>query len=74
MENIECIKKYASIDLLDDKTKMVALYRLKYREASLVELSEIITMETGDRITKSGLYHRFKKIDELAQRIREKKK
>ena len=60
--------------MLDEKTKLVALYRLKYREASLLELSEIITMETGNKITKSGLYHRFKKIDELAQRIRDKNK
>ena len=33
-------------------------------------LSEIITLETGNKITKSGLYHRFNKIKELANRIK----
>ncbi len=72
VNNINLIKEAASLDLLDDKTKEIANYRLKYKEASLLELSEIITMETGNKITKSGLYHRFKKIDDLAKRIREK--
>ena len=35
------------------------------------ELSEIITLETGNNITKSGLYHRFNKIKSLAQKIRD---
>ena len=38
----------------------------KYQEASLKELSEIISLETGKKITKSGLNHRFRKIKELA--------
>lgn len=71
VNNIELISEKASLDLLDDKTREIANYRLKYKEASLLELSEIITMETGNKITKSGLYHRFKKIDDLANRIRE---
>ena len=70
VKEIEKIKKLASLDLLDDKTKEVAEYRLKYKDASLVELSEIITLETGNRITKSGLYHRFKKIEQIASRIK----
>jgi len=45
---------------------------LKYKDASLLELSEIISYETGKKITKSGIYHRFKKIKELADRIRAK--
>ena len=40
--------------------------RKKYQEASLKELSEIISLETGKKITKSGLNHRFRKIKELA--------
>ena len=57
--------------MLDDKTREAAIYRLKYREASLTELSEIITLETGHSITKSGLHHRFNKIKNMADKIRE---
>ena len=45
-------------------------YREKYPEASLLELSEIISYETGKPITKSGLNHRFRKIRELAEKIK----
>ena len=72
IKDIELIEDKASLDLLDDKCKLVATYRLKYREVSLTELSEIMTMETGTSITKSGLHHRFNKIKELANKLREK--
>ena len=69
VKDIEKIMDVGGFDLLDEKTKEAAIYRLKYKEASLVELSEIISVETGNKITKSGLHHRFKKISELASRI-----
>ncbi len=69
-EQIKDINTIKDLDLLGEKEKVVAYYRLKYPEASLLELSKIISMETGSSITKSGLYHRFKKINLLADRIR----
>lgn len=71
VNDIELIKSEESLDLLDDKIKEACTYRLKYPDASLLELSEIISIETGNIITKSGLYHRFKKIKALADKIRE---
>ena len=65
IKEIEYLKQYDMFDLLDEKVQEVANYRLKYPEVSLLELSEIITLETGNKITKSGLYHRFKKIKEF---------
>ena len=65
------MKDNLGIELLDDKTKEVISYREKYPEASLQELSEIITYETGKPITKSGLNHRFRKIRELVNRMKE---
>ena len=53
------------IDLLDEKIQELIEYRIKYPESSLQELSEIISLETGNKITKSGLNHRFRKIKEL---------
>ena len=73
VKDIELIESIGGFDLLDDKVKIAAVYRKKYKEASLVELSEIISIETGVPITKSGLHHRFTKIKELANRIRDKK-
>ena len=74
VKDIELIKDKSGLDLLDDKCQLAALYRLKYREVSLTELSEIMTVETGNSITKSGLHHRFNKIKMLANRLREKDK
>ena len=73
VKDIELIESIGGFDLLDEKVKVAAIYRKKYKEASLVELSEIISMETGVPITKSGLHHRFTKIKQLANKIREKK-
>ena len=72
INDINLIKDKASLDLLDDKCQLAAMYRLKYNEVSLAELSEIMTMETGCSITKSGLHHRFNKIKMLASKLREK--
>lgn len=71
IEEIQYLKDNLGIELLDDKTKEVISYREKYPEASLQELSEIITYETGKPITKSGLNHRFRKIRELVNRMKE---
>ena len=72
LKDIEIIKQYDALDLLDDKVKEVITYRKKYPEVSLTELSEIISLETGNTITKSGIYHRMKKIKELANKIKDK--
>ena len=72
VKDIELIESIGGLDLLDDKTKVVATYRMKYKEASLLELSEIISIETGVPITKSGLHHRFNKIKDLANKIKNK--
>ena len=70
LNDIKKIESINGLELLDDKTKEAAIYRKKYPEVSLAELSEIITLETGNKITKSGLYHRFNKIKEMANKIK----
>ena len=71
IKDIELIKKHG-IELLSEKEQIAANYRLKYKDASLQELSEIISLETNTQITKPGLHHRFDKIKKLAQKLREK--
>lgn len=74
VKDIVLLKKADVYDLLSDKEKEVSEYRLKYPEASLVELSEIISVETGNKITKSGVYHRLNKIRNFALKIKDKSK
>lgn len=73
IQQIEIIEENLGVSLLDDKTKEALEYRKKYPEASLKELSEIISIETGKPITKSGLNHRFRKIKDLAMKFEKNK-
>lgn len=61
----------AGIEILDDKTKIVALLRLENPELTLNELAEVYYQKTGHTISKSGLHHRFAKIKEEAQKLRQ---
>ena len=70
LEDIALIKEKIGLDALDEKIKDVIIYREKYPESSLLELSEIISIELDKKITKSGLSHRFRKIKEMADKLR----
>ena len=70
LSQIDIIERTGSIDLLDERTQVALEFRKKYPESSLKELSEIITVETGKPLTKSGLAHRLRKIKELAERLK----
>jgi len=72
IRDIEKLKEYDMMDLIDEKLKIVIEYRIKYPEASLADLSDIISRETGNNITKSGLNHRFRKIREMISNIENK--
>ena len=72
IKDIFFIDENLGLDFLDDKIKEACEYRLKYPETSLTELSKIISLETNSNITKSGLNHRFRKIKEIANRLRKK--
>lgn len=72
VDDINLIIEKLGLESLDDKLKEVATYRLKYPESSLQELSEIMTFETEKIITKSGLNHRFRKLKDIANKLKEK--
>lgn len=74
LNDIEIIKEKLGYDLVDEKIKEVMIYREKYKEASLLELTNIINYETNQNLTKSGLNHRIRKIHELAEKLREQQK
>lgn len=70
LEDIAIIKEKLGISLLDDKLKEAIIYREKYPDVSLLELSAIISQETEKKLTKSGLNHRFRKIHEIALKLK----
>ena len=71
IEDINYLKENLALELLDEKTREAINYREKYPEASLQELAEIITYETNKPITKSGLNHRFRKMKELVEKLKD---
>lgn len=70
IKDIQLLETNGLLDILDEKLKEVINYRLQYPESSLQELSNIITIKTGNKITKSGLNHRLRKIKEIANRLK----
>lgn len=72
IEDIELIENTIGLDAIDEKLQMVAIYRKKYKEVSLSELSKIISIENNINLTKSGLNHRMRKIKEIALSLKNK--
>ena len=69
LQDIEIIEMFIGLDMLDEKTRNVALVRKENPEYSLNELTEAYLEKTGETISKSGLHHRFKKISEEAKKL-----
>ena len=68
LKNIEYLEKYDLIILVEDRTKEIIEYKKKYPETSMAELAEIISIETDKKISKSGINHHFRKINELIRK------
>ena len=66
VENIKLIDRTIGLEALPEKLQEIALLRLEHQEASMKELGE---MASGG-ISKSGINHRFRKIEEIAEKIR----
>lgn len=68
VESIEYIDKKIGIDKLPKNLQEIAKLRLQNREASLKELGTMLNPPVG----KSGVNHRLRKIDEIAEELRRK--
>ena len=73
VRNIEIIENTIGLDAIDEKLRIAAIYRKKYSEVSLNELSKIISIECDTNITKSGLNHRMRKLKEIADSLKSRK-
>ena len=72
IKDIDKLKEYDMLDLVDSKIREAIDYRVKYPESSLQELADIMSRELGYNISKSGLNHRFRKIREIVSRLENK--
>lgn len=67
VENIKYIDRTIGIDQLPERLQEIARLRVAYKEVSLKELGEKISSGT---VSKSGVNHRLRKIDEIADSLR----
>ncbi len=66
LENIHLIQRTIGLDELPEGLRELAELRIKHEDASLKELGEMMSPPVG----KSGVNHRFRKIESLAKKIR----
>ena len=69
IENIEFIDEMGGLDKLPIKLKEIAVLRLENPDVSLKELGEMVP---SGEISKSGINHRIRKINEYADKLRSK--
>ena len=69
IDNIEFIQQRVGLGALPEKLQEIAELRLEHPEVSLKELGEMIP---SGAISKSGINHRIRKINEFADRLRDK--
>src|SRR6478752_5484818 len=57
----------AKLDILPEKLREIARLRVEYQDVTLKELGEMVS---GGQISKSGINHRLRKIDQIADKLR----
>ncbi|WP_102273855.1 DNA-binding protein WhiA [Cytobacillus massiliigabonensis] len=67
VENIRYIDETVGLHILPDKLREIAELRVAYQDVTLKELGEMVS---GGNISKSGINHRLRKIDEIADKLR----
>jgi cell division protein WhiA len=67
VENIRYINDTIGLHILPEKLREIAQLRLDYTDVTLKELGEMVS---GGSISKSGINHRLRKIDEIAEKLR----
>src|SRR5699024_4601333 len=68
IESIQFIENTVGIEALPQKLQEIAKLRVEHQEVSLRELGELVQSES---ISKSGVNHRLKKIEQFADKLRQ---
>ncbi|MDH6479380.1 DNA-binding protein WhiA [Paenibacillus sp. PastH-2] len=66
IENIKLLQREVGLESLPDKLREVAEIRLAHPDINLKEVGEMLK----GNVSKSGVNHRLRKIDELAEKVR----
>jgi DNA-binding protein WhiA len=67
VENIRYIDQSVGLQILPVKLREIAELRMNYPDVTLKELGEMVS---SGAISKSGINHRLRKIDEIAEKLR----
>lgn len=67
VESIRLIDQEIGLDNLPERLREIAKLRVDHQEVSLKELGE---MMTSGNISKSGVNHRLRKLNEMADKLR----
>ncbi|WP_125766929.1 DNA-binding protein WhiA [Lapidilactobacillus wuchangensis] len=66
IENIKYLQRTVGLDSLPDKLQEIAELRLTYPETTLGELGQLVP---SGAISKSGINHRLRKLNEMAEKM-----
>ncbi len=66
IDNIRLLQKEVGLNNLPEKLREVAEIRLKHPDMNLKEVGDLLK----GQVSKSGVNHRLRKIDELAEKLR----
>lgn len=66
IENIKLLQRELGLENLPDKIREVAEIRLAHPDLNLTEVGDMLKV----KVSKSGVNHRLRKIDEMAEKIR----
>lgn len=66
IDNIRLIEREMGLESLPEKLQEVARIRLQHPDINLKEVGDML----GGKVSKSGVNHRLRKLDELAEKIR----
>jgi len=69
IENIRLIERHQGMDSLPDKLREIAELRIQYPDISLKELGELVP---NGGVSKSGVNHRLRKINKIADELKER--
>lgn len=69
IENIKLIEREMGLEQLPPKLREVAEMRLKYSDLNLAELGEMLP---SGKVSKSGINHRLRKLNEIAEKLQAK--
>ncbi len=74
IKDIDFILEENYLDLFDEKSKKVIIYRKKYPDYSYQQLADLISEKENFKISKSGVNHAFIKLKKFMEKIKKSNK